>query len=253
MIRTISTDSFSAANGRTQPAWNWAALYQQRPAPESGDYFRSEWLKPYEKIPPLDTLRVFAASDYAVTSKGGDYTVHVIVGVDPDDKLYLLDLWRGQTTPDLWVDHMLDMAKLWKPIIWAEENGTDQGERRTVPRSPHGRARDPIFRQAVSDEGRQAVRAQSIRGKLAMDGLYVPTKASWYAAFQQELLTFPSSKHDDMVDALASLATATMMQPQPKAVPEKKAGGPYGMADSSYALFRDGGAARQVVVRRRYD
>jgi predicted phage terminase large subunit-like protein len=225
---------------QNQPSWNWAALYQQRPAPESGDYFRSEWLKPYEKIPPLDTLRVFAASDYAVTSKGGDYTVHVIVGVAPDDKLYLLDLWRGQTTPDLWVDRMLDMAKLWKPISWAEETGQIKSsvgpflDRRMAER------KIPIFRKQFPTKGDKSVRAQSIRGKLAMDGLYVPTKASWYAAFQQELLTFPSSKHDDMVDALGLIGQLlTMMQPQPKAVPEKKAGGPYGMADSSYALFRD--------------
>jgi hypothetical protein len=25
----------------------WAALYQQRPASEEGDYFKAEWLRPY--------------------------------------------------------------------------------------------------------------------------------------------------------------------------------------------------------------
>ena len=177
-------------------------LYQQRPAPESGDFFKAEWLKPYEKIPPLDTLRVFAASDYAVTSKGGDYTVHVIVGVDPADKLYLLDLWRAQTTPDLWVDRMLDMAKLWKPICMGGRNRTDQGDVGPFLDRRMAERKIPIFRKQFPTKGDKSVRAQSIRGKLAMDGLYVPTKASWYAAFQQELLTFPSSKHDDMVDAL---------------------------------------------------
>jgi hypothetical protein len=29
----------------------WSALYQQRPAPEEGDYFKAEWLRPYEKAP----------------------------------------------------------------------------------------------------------------------------------------------------------------------------------------------------------
>jgi len=37
---------------------------------------------------------------------------------------------------------------------------------------------------------------------MALDGLYVPTKATWFAAFQQDLLTFPVGKHDDQVDAL---------------------------------------------------
>ena len=45
--------------------------------------------------PPRDTLNIYGRSDYAVTSNEGDYTVHVVVGVDPENRMYLLDLWRG--------------------------------------------------------------------------------------------------------------------------------------------------------------
>jgi hypothetical protein len=41
-----------------------------------------------------------------------------------------------------------------------------------------------------------------IRGRMALDGLYVPERAPWYAAFRAELLSFPAGKHDDQVDAL---------------------------------------------------
>ena len=37
---------------------------------------------------------------------------------------------------------------------------------------------------------------------MELDGLYVPMRASWYAAFRSELLSFPAGKHDDQVDAL---------------------------------------------------
>ena len=74
----------------------WAALYQQRPAPEDGDYFKADWLKPYEALPPRETLRVYGGSDYAVTADGGDYTVHIVVGLDPEGRMYLMDLWRKQ-------------------------------------------------------------------------------------------------------------------------------------------------------------
>src|SRR5581483_11454613 len=83
---------------------NWNALYQQRPAPEDGDYFKRDWLSRYETAPVLSTLRIYCASDYAVTSGGGDFTVHIIVGVDPNDDLYILDLLRGQTASDEWVE-----------------------------------------------------------------------------------------------------------------------------------------------------
>ena len=74
----------------------WAALYQQRPAPEEGDYFKAEWLKPYETLPARETLRVYGGSDY-VTADGGDYTVHLVVGLDPEGRMYLLDRWRKQS------------------------------------------------------------------------------------------------------------------------------------------------------------
>ena len=51
----------------------WEARYQQRPAPETGDYFKKEWIKTCVKLPDLATLNVYGGSDYAVTADGGDY------------------------------------------------------------------------------------------------------------------------------------------------------------------------------------
>ena len=101
----------------------WAALYQQRPAPEEGDYFKADWLKPYEALPPRETLRVYGGSDYAVTADGGDYTVHVVVGLDPEGRMYLMDLWRKQTASDEWIEAFCNLVTLWKPMGWAEEKG----------------------------------------------------------------------------------------------------------------------------------
>jgi hypothetical protein len=52
-----------------------------------------------------------------------DYTVHVVVGVDPENRMYLLDLWRGQTSSDLWIEAWCDLVRQWKPAFWAEERG----------------------------------------------------------------------------------------------------------------------------------
>ena len=107
----------------TQPPRNWSALYQQRPAPEEGNQFKAEWLSPYTTHPPLETLAVYGGSDYAVTSDGGDYTCHVVVGLDSDDRLYLLDLWRGQSATDVWIREWCRLVREWKPLDWAEETG----------------------------------------------------------------------------------------------------------------------------------
>jgi hypothetical protein len=62
------------------------------------------------------SLNVYGGSDYAVTSGGGDYTVHVVVGVDPDNRMYLLDLWRGRTSSDLWIEAWCDLVRKWRPV-----------------------------------------------------------------------------------------------------------------------------------------
>lgn len=183
-------------------ARHWSALYQQHPAPEDGDYFKSEWLRPYEKLPALETLRVYGASDYAVTADGGDYTVHGLIGVDPDSRVYLLDVWRKQTSSDVWIEAFCDLVLKWKPLEWAEETGQIKSalgpyiERRQRERKAH------VYRTQYPTRGDKAIRAQSIRGFMAVNGLYVPEHAPWYAAFRSELLSFPAGKHDDQVDML---------------------------------------------------
>ena len=47
------------------------------------------------------------------------------------------------------------------------------------------------------------MRARSIQGRMALDGLYYPKHANWVADFLQEILSFPAAKHDDQVDALS--------------------------------------------------
>jgi hypothetical protein len=36
--------------------------------------------------------------------------VHVVVGVDHLNNLYLLDVWRGQKTADVWIEAFCDLV-----------------------------------------------------------------------------------------------------------------------------------------------
>lgn len=181
---------------------DWSALYQQRPTPDEGAYFLKDWLRPAPSIPDPKTLQVYGASDYAVTADGGDFTVHVVVGIDSDGRLYVLDLWRGQKDSSVWIEAFCDLVLKWKPIEWAEENGQIRAslgpflDRRSVERSAF------VYRRQFPTKGDKAVRAQAIRGRMAMQGLYLPAEAPWRADFESELLRFPAGVHDDQVDAL---------------------------------------------------
>lgn len=211
----------------------WSALYQQEPAPEDGDYFKSDWLRPYEQLPDTQTMRVYGGSDYAVTADGGDYTVHVVVGIDPEGRIYLLDLWRKQASSDEWIEAYCDLVKKWEPIGWAEEQGQIRAgigpflDRRSRERSAF------VAREQFPTRGDKAVRAQSIRGRMALGGLYVPTRSDWFPAFRSELLAFPAGKHDDQVDALGLVGQLLdkMIAGQKPALPEEQ-------NRSGYALYQ---------------
>ncbi len=180
----------------------WSALYQQEPSPEEGDYFKAEWIVPVTTLPPLAEMRVYGGSDYAVTSDGGDYTVHAVVGLDPDENMYLLDLWRKQAASDEWIEAWCDLVLKWKPIGWAEETGQIRsGVGPFLVRRARER-RAYCAREQFPTRGDKAVRAQSIRGRMALRGCRVLASAPWRSEFISELLRFPAGVHDDQVDAI---------------------------------------------------
>jgi hypothetical protein len=64
-------------------------------------------------------------------------------------------------------------------------------------------------REQFPSRGDKAVRAQSMRGRMAMLGLYVRQGAPWFADLRAELLSFPAGRHDDQVDALGLSANCS--------------------------------------------
>ena len=77
--------------------------------------------------------------------------------------MYLLDLWRGQTSSDIWIEAWCDLVKKWRPSFWAEEHGqiiSGVGpflKRRAIERHAY------TSREQFVGRGDKAVRAQSIR------------------------------------------------------------------------------------------
>ena len=196
----------------------FSALYQQKPVPDDGDYFKREWLLPVDKIPPRESLRIYGGSDYAVTSSGGDFTVHAVVGLDPDGDPWLLDIWRKQAASDEWVESFCDLVIKWKPVSWAEETGQiKSGVGPFLDREMRNR-KAYTSRELFATRGDKAVRAQSFRGMIATRGLRIPANAPWRAEFESELLRFPAGVHDDQVDACGLIGQLLdMMQDGPQA------------------------------------
>lgn len=187
---------------RALPPRDWSALYQQRPAPDTGDYFRREWVHLVDHLPPRESMLVYGGSDYAVTADGGDYTVHGLIGLDPEGNPWLLDLWRAQASSDVWVNAFCDLVLKWKPVGWAEEQGQIKSGvgpflvKRMLERGSY------VVREQFATRGDKAVRAQSFRGLIATRGLRIHKDAPFVSDLITEMMSFPVGVHDDQVDAL---------------------------------------------------
>jgi hypothetical protein len=87
-------------------------------------------------------------------------------------------------------------------VEWAAEGGQIKRQHRPIVNRRMRERCAYVFGRVFPTRFDKAVRAQSIRGRMALDGLVVPTQARWYPAFRAELLSFPAGKHDDQVDAM---------------------------------------------------
>jgi len=183
----------------------FASLYQGRPTPEGGAFFIDRWLKTYQPSELPKDLRIYVASDHAVsTLQNRDKTCLIPVGVDARENIYVLpDVWWRQAPADKVTDAMLDLMKKLRPLFWWAE------------RSHISKSLGPFLRKRMAEENvfcavievipisDKQTRAQSIQGRMAMGKVFFPARAPWWPEARDQLLKFPGGAHDDFVDALA--------------------------------------------------
>jgi len=183
------------------PARDWNSLYQQNPIPDEGEYFKGAWFQEYETLPT--NLRMYGASDYAVTDGAGDYTEHGIAGVDASGNLYIADWWRKQSTSDVWIDAKCDLVIKHEPHCWFGESGVI---RRSVEPFLMGRMQERgafcriEWLPSIADK---PTRARSIQAKASMGKVFLPKSAPWKAELLSQLMRFPAGKYDDGVDVMS--------------------------------------------------
>jgi hypothetical protein len=151
--------------------------------------------------PARETMRVYGGSDYAVTADGGDYTGHVVVGIDPEGRMYLLDLWRKQAASDEWVEAFCDLVKM-EADGWAEETGQIKS------------GVGPFLEKRACASANLCGDESNSRPEATRPLEHSPFAAGWrwkgcmfrltrlgMPICEASCLSFPAGKHDDQVDA----------------------------------------------------
>ena len=204
----------------------FSALYQQRPQPDEGTFFKREWFQTWDKLPEM---RFYGTSDYAVTDGGGDFTVHRVWGIDGKGDAYRVGGWRGQTASDEWIERKLDLIAKWKPLCWFGEGGVIQKavepmlRRRMRERNVHCRLE---WLPSVADK---PTRARSFQAMAATGRVYFEPGADI-----GEHLVFPAGKNDDDVDC-SSLIGRAIDQAHPAIVRAIENKGPRDRWDKAFS------------------
>ena len=185
----------------------WAALYQQRPAPQEGGLFRREWWRYWRRPgePEVDGKLSVVLPDtfdeqllsWDLAFKATDKSDRVAGGVwgVKGANRFLLDLdWRRMTFCET-VGALRRQAQAWPKaytkLVEDKANGP------AVIDVLHAEIAGLI---AINPEGGKESRAAATSPQVEAGNVYLPLHAPWRDAYIEEHAGFPNSVHDDAVD-----------------------------------------------------
>lgn len=214
---------------RSKPR-TWAGLYQQRPAPEEGNYFKKESILEYRPGDLPNDLRMYVGSDYAVRKgEENDLFCFIPAGLDTNGRLWVLPDWFWETSDSLTaVEAMLDLAARRRPVVWWAGRESITGSLGPFINERMRKRNTYVAIEELSEARDKEQKAQSIKARMAAKTVLFPSYVPNWEAVLHQLLTFPNGTHDDFVDALAKLgmgldkmipATKTQPPPQMEDVP----------------------------------
>lgn len=185
----------------------FAKLYQGVPTASDGLYFTLDMIRLYKPAerPDLANLRIYAASDHAVSVKqSADFTVLLIVGVDSDGVIWLLDCVWKRMPADETVNEMMRLMRQWRPIIWWAE--ADHIGKSIGPFLNKRMREEKTFinvRESPIGNADLVKRSQPLQGRMKQGMVRIPANAPWREKAVNELLRFSgsSSNKDDFVSA----------------------------------------------------
>jgi predicted phage terminase large subunit-like protein len=203
----------------------YASQYQQRPVPAGGGQFKKQWFKYFTvednayilntefgiKIVAREICTRIITVDLAISMKqDADFTVISVWAVTPDRELLLIDRIRDHLdNPDQQKNIQVMYFKHDPGYVMVENVAyqlalIQQLLRQGIPTKEYRPVKDKVSRATTA-----AVLYEAGR-------VYHPKNAHWLPEWEDELVMFPKSSHDDQVDTV-SMACDCIAGPVPSA------------------------------------
>ena len=178
----------------------WNALFQQRPGPRDGSFFKRAWFSIVEALPA--GCRFVRYWDKAGSADAGAYTAGVLMAMAPDERSFVVDVVRGQWSAAdreriIVQTASLDRSTYGTVSIWVEQepgSGGKESAENTIKR---------LVGYAVRAErvtGAKMTRALPLAAQAEVGNVYLMAGA-WNNAYLNELAAFPNGAYKDQADA----------------------------------------------------
>ncbi|MEQ1790519.1 MAG: phage terminase large subunit [Rickettsiales bacterium] len=175
----------------------FAAQYQQQPLPDEGGMVKKNWISRYASLPIIPE-KIVQSWDTAIKSGAENDASVCLTFVEFEGRSYLQDARVMRLEyPDLkriFYSH----SEEYKPdAILLEDKASGQQLLQDARRETHL----PII--AIRPKTDKITRFAAVCAMIEAGKLVLPQQAPWLTDFEAELFAFPSSSHDDQVDALS--------------------------------------------------
>lgn len=204
--------------------YDFSALYQQKPVPAGGGLFKAEWFAGRILDAAPATMRVARGWDTAGTENGGDWTAGVKIGEEfskdamtsalaSTGRFIVLDVQHEQLGPD-GVDKLIRLTADLDGQECAQREEKEGGSAGVAVISARTKALAGKDYQGVQVSGSKVTRSKPFRAQCEAGNVYL-LRGAWNKKYIDELSSFPTGKHDDMVDGSSCAFNAVLLEPPP--------------------------------------
>ena len=218
------TKPFLAEQKASQGSLLYSCLYRLSPQDDEAAIFKHKDFRFYPPVVSSEAIRRWRATLYITcvldaipppTSDRGDDAAILVVGTDAEHRMYLLDGVAGRLTPDQQLDEVFSLHAQWTFKQFGLETNAFQRMLKTSLEERLRQARKAPTWQPFSirefqgtTQGNKEQRIQGLQpwheqGMILFPGERLETLHGLWSQLAFQMLQFPHSAKDDLLDALA--------------------------------------------------
>lgn len=227
---------------RTMGSYLFANQYQNEIIPEGKQTFKREWMSYYDELP--STFNTFAFIDPAISEADtADYTGIVVVSVDVLKNWWVRYAKRLRLNPTQLIEMCFKIHKEFKTMTIGIE---DVAFQRAIIHFAHEEMKRrnemiPVTGVKVGTTLTKEMRILSLVPRFEYNNIFL---AKGLHDLEMEISKFPRGRHDDILDALASMKEI-VVYPQPK----RKSNEPPNPHDPEYESWYINSISKRRVSR----